>query len=348
MIDLSNHIIYESATVKEAIVKLNLAPKNLTLFILNESEQLVGALTDGDIRRGLVSELTLESHVSSFMNKNFLALKKGAFSLDEVDKLIEQQIKLVPLIDDGRRIIKLFDLVSHKSILPLDAVIMAGGKGERLKPLTNDTPKPLLKVGDKPIIVHSIERLKRFGINNFIISVGHQKEKIKDYLGDGSNWDINITYLEEDKPLGTIGALNQLQQSDNSDLIVLNADILTTVDVKDYYKSYKEQQGDICVATIPYTVKIPYGVLELDGSSVKAFKEKPTYTYQSNAGIYMLNRSLLSNIPNDIRYNATDLMQDVMDSGGVVSHYAILDYWLDIGKHEDYQKAQEDIKHLKL
>lgn len=226
---------------------------------------------------------------------------------------------------------------------------MAGGKGTRLMPLTKDTPKPLLKVGDKPIIEHNIDRLANFGIDQQFISIKHLGHLIKDYFGNGENKSINIKYITEEKPLGTIGAISTVQETLLHDVqLVMNSDILTNINYEEFYTEFINEEADFAVATIPYEVKIPYAVLVTEGKNITNFKEKPTYTYYSNAGIYLMKKDIIKLIPKNKFYNTTDLMEDLIRRGKKVISFPILDYWLDVGKHDDYQKAQEDIKHLKL
>jgi NDP-sugar pyrophosphorylase family protein len=188
----------------------------------------------------------------------------------------------------------------------------------------------------------------KYGITNFYISVRYLSEQIISYFGDGSSRNINITYIEEEEPLGTIGALSLIKDIPHEHLLVMNSDILTNIDVEDFFQYYIRHDVLMCIASIPYNVKIPYGVLEIrENHQILSLKEKPTYTYYSNAGIYMLNLKAQQYIPEKTLYNATDLMDCLINDDKQVIHYPILNYWLDIGKHEDYLKAQEDFKQLK-
>jgi NDP-sugar pyrophosphorylase family protein len=232
-------------------------------------------------------------------------------------------------------------------MLPAAALIMAGGKGERLKPFTDTIPKPMLIVGDKPIIEHNIDRLISFGITEIFISVKYLKEQIMDYFGDGSTKGVSIKYIIEDTPLGTIGALSLIENIKHEDILVMNSDLLTNVDLEDFFEYYQSHSAEMAVASIPYVVNVPYAVLETNHHEVKSFIEKPSYTYYSNGGIYFLKFSLKSALKSNEFFDATDLMNFVIAKNqNALVHYPLLCYWLDIGKHQDYIKAQDDIKHL--
>jgi dTDP-glucose pyrophosphorylase len=348
MTDFRNNLIYHDQLMKEALEKLNTVPEGLTLFVIDDNERMVGTLTDGDIRRGLLDGKTITDKVSEFMFRSFMYLQRNSYTLEELDGLKKKRIKLLPMLDQDRRIHRVIDLNRVVSLLPVDAVIMAGGRGERLKPLTDSVPKPLLKVGDKPIIEHNIDRLISYGVDTIHLSVRYLGSMLKDYFGDGSSKRVGISYVEEEEPLGTLGAVSLIKEYQHDYILVMNSDLLTNIDFEDFFRSYIESDADMAVASIPYQVNVPYAVLEINGDHINSFQEKPTYTYYSSGGIYLIKKSALLNIPFNSFYNATDLMEDLIKQGGKVIHYPLLGYWLDIGKHEDYKKAQEDIKHIKL
>lgn len=341
-------ILPNSANVREALQRLDKLGQYLTLFILDENEKLLGTLTDGDIRRGLLSGVKMEDNVAKVYNPGFHSLQEKGVSIAELKRLKEEQIHLVPVVDNAGRIIRIINLLETKSILPFDAVIMAGGEGKRLRPLTENKPKPLLKVGQKPIIEHNIDRLRSYGVNNVFISINYLGEQLVSYFGDGSSKKMNIDYVREDKPLGTLGAISYVKEFDQDAILVMNSDLLTNIDYEDFYLFFEENNCDLAIASIPYNVQVPYAVLETEGDRVASFVEKPKYTYYSNAGIYLFKKELLSLIPKDTFYNATDFMEDLIAQGKKVASYPLRGYWLDIGRHEDYAKAQEDVAHIKF
>ena len=218
----------------------------------------------------------------------------------------------------------------------------------RLRPYTENLPKPLLKVGDKPIIEHNIDRLEAYGINNIYVSINYLGEKIENFLGNGKQKGLHIKYVKEQKPLGTIGSMSLVETFDNDTVLLMNSDLLTNIDFEDFFLSFEQKNADMAVATIPFTVNVPYAIFEVDAEKVISLSEKPTYTYYSNAGIYLIKKELLKLIPVNVAFDATEFMQSVIQSGHKLIYYSILGYWLDIGQHDEYRKAQEDIKHIKL
>jgi dTDP-glucose pyrophosphorylase len=348
--ELQKHIIFKGQSARDALKTLETLheAESKTLFVVDENEVLVGTITDGDIRRGLLRDREISHPVEEFMNPSFKFLKYYDAGKTRLSDYRKRDIYLLPLVDDGFRIRKIVDLKYMTGILPATAVIMAGGRGSRLSPLTDNIPKPLLKVGSKPIIEHNIDRLTRFGINKFYISVKYLSEQIMDYLKDGSHKKVSITYLEEDKPLGTMGSISLIDEIETDHLLIMNSDIVSDVDFEDFFHYYLEKNADMCIASIPYQVKVPYGVLELNSDKIVSFKEKPTYTYFSNGGMYFMKKHVKSLVPSDKYYDATDLMGSLIARGSNVSHYPILGYWIDIGRHEDYLKIQEDVKHIRL
>lgn len=349
MEDHSKHIIKVGQTIRVALEKLNDLGNYLTLFVLDSDDKLVGTVTDGDIRRALLKGKTLDEVIESVMNRNYTSLRKDYNEIEQLHAIRQKNIKLIPVIDNQGKLIKLINLEVIKSILPIDAVIMAGGEGRRLRPLTDDLPKPLLNVGKKPIIEYNIDRLRDYGVENCYITIKYLGGKIKEYFGDGSDKNIKISYVEESSlPLGTIGSVRLIDRFEHDTILVMNSDLLTNIDFEDFYLDFIRSGADMAVATIPYFVKIPYAVLETDQERITGFKEKPTYTYFSNAGIYLLKKKLIQIIPKNEFYNATDLMDKLIADGNKVKTYPLYCYWLDIGKPEDYQKAQQDIHHIRF
>jgi dTDP-glucose pyrophosphorylase len=349
MKSLDYNIIKPNTSGREALIQLDRAKVGTkALFIVDENECLLGTLTDGDIRRGLIAGQDIDASVDNFMNRNFRFLYENQLALSDFNSLREMKIVLVPVLDQNKKLIRILDLSNRKAILPVDAVIMAGGRGERLKPLTDTVPKPLLKVGNKPIIEYNIDRLIYFGIDNITLSIKYLGEQLKAAFGDGQAKGVKISYVTEEQPLGTIGAVSLVEDFKNDHVLIMNSDLLTNIDFEDFFQTYLEQNADLAIATVPYKVDIPYAVLEVENTRIKDFKEKPSYTYYSNAGIYLIKKEFLQFIPNGVFYNATDLMELLLKNNHNVISYPILGYWLDIGKQEDFLKAQVDIKHIQF
>src|SRR5690554_3696781 len=348
MKDFKKHLVHEDSTIVDALNQLNQLAKDTIVFIVNDEQQLVGSLTDGDVRRGLLKGVSIDDKVTEIIQENPKYILKGDTDIQKALQLRNDNYKILPVVDSLKRIVKIINFRVLKSYLSIDAVVMAGGRGERLRPLTDSKPKPLLVIGDKPIIEHNIDRLISFGIDDFWISVRYLGDQIEEYFKDGSEKGVNIKYIWEDEPLGTIGAISKIDNFQHDHILVTNSDLLTTMDYESFFMEHIKNDADISVATIPYSITIPYAVLETDKSIVKGFEEKPTYTYYSNGGIYLIKRSVIEQIPKNTFFDATDLMEKVMSEGGKVCSFPLRDYWLDIGKMPDYTKAQEDIKNLKL
>jgi dTDP-glucose pyrophosphorylase len=348
MVEISTRTIRCGKTAKDALTQMDKLGEHLTLFVVDESNQLVGTLTDGDIRRGLLRNLNLSDAVDTFMFTGFSFLRKTFFSVKEVAEIRNKGILLVPIVDEKLQIIKIVNLSSTKTILPLDVVVMAGGEGRRLRPLTNETPKPLLKVGNKPIIEHNLDRLINFGVDDFWICIRYLGAQIVKYVGDGSNKNVSIEFIEEHEPLGTIGAVKGIKNFRHDCILVTNSDLLTDLDYEEFYTDFVTRDADLSIVTIPYRVGVPYAVLETSDGQVISFKEKPTYTYYSNGGIYLMKKGVIETIPDGVFYNATDLIEQLISNGKKVISYAHSSYWLDIGRIEDFEKAKNDINRLKL
>ncbi len=332
--------------MEDLTVHINVEKPNI--FIIDDKRILVGSVSDGDIRRGIVKGASLESPCVEIMNKNFKFLNDQNFSHTVIKELKGNQFRFVPFLDKNGAVIKIIDLKNLKGRIPVDCVIMAGGRGERLKPFTDTLPKPLIKIGEKPIIEHTIDRLVQFGVNSITISVRYLGEKIKDHFGDGKNKEIDIFYVEEKEPLGTIGSVTLIDDIKSDSVILMNSDLLTNIDYLEFYETFVSSGADMAVATVPYTVTVPYAILETQDDVVLSLKEKPSFTYQSNAGIYLIKKEIIKAIPKNKFYNATDLMEDVIKKNKKLIYYPLFCYWLDIGKPEDYLKAMDDIKHIQL
>lgn len=338
----SKYFIPETSSVKYAIEKLNELKANIIIFVLNENGKLIGSVTDGDIRRGLLKDINLNENIRNVVQENPKYIDIDNVNLTEIIELRDSNFKLIPITKNDI-VIDLLDFSQRKTILPVDVVIMAGGKGSRLKPLTESVPKPLLQVGDKAIIQHNLDRLLYFGVRNIIISVNYLKEKIYKYFKDHPI-NQNLSFISEEKPLGTIGAVSQIENFENEYVLLTNSDLLTNLDYEDFVLNSIKEDADMAIVTTPYKVDIPYAILEKNRNGlVTSFKEKPTYSYMANAGIYLIKRKYLKLIPKDTFYNTTDLLQKLISEKKRILSYNFSGYWLDIGKHEDFNRAKEEL-----
>ncbi len=341
-------LINNKETIYEALVKLNSIEEDvsrLILFVENDKNEIIGSLTDGDIRRFLIKNKNLDQSVDTVCNKNFTFIVQSP-SYISMEEYRKRNIKMLPVLNNENRLVKIINLDKVKAVLPLECVVMAGGRGKRLSPLTDKKPKPMLVLGDLPIIEHNINRLITFGIEKIYISVKYLGQQIVDYFGDGSAKGISIEYIWEDKPLGTAGAMSLVKNYNSDHVLLLNSDVFTNINFEDLYLSLLENNADMAVASTEYKVDIPYAVFETNGNYVKAFKEKPSYIYQSNAGIYILKRELIREIPKNKFYDITDLMEKISSEGRKLVFNPIVGYWIDIGRPSDYEYAQNFIKHL--
>jgi len=344
--EINKYTININSSLKDALIKLNNIPRFLTLFVTDNNDKVVGTLTDGDVRRGLINGLKVSDKLEKFIFTDFRYLIDGENNFNKLKEFRERKLNIVPLLSKDKKILKLYNFNETKSILPVDAVIMAGGEGRRLRPLTEKTPKPLLKIGGKEIISYNFDRLLQFGITNQNITVNYLGEQIKTFCED-YNSGINFKIYTETDFYGTAGALSMINNFKNDTILLMNSDLLTNIDYEDFYKTFITKKADMLVASIPYDVNLPYAVFNDDKNrNIISFKEKPEYTYYANAGIYLFKKEMLKFIPKNKVYNATDFMQDVINSGNKLIHYPIRGYWLDIGKHDDFEKAQMDIAHI--
>jgi dTDP-glucose pyrophosphorylase len=346
MKDYQKYIIPDTSSIKDALIALNNLPSDvLTLFVLDKNGCMVGTLTDGDIRRKLIIGVTLDKNVTIAMHRDFHSIENCKANVQEISKLKEKNIVLLPCLDEEKKIVRIYNLKKQYSILPIDAVLMAGGKGERLRPLTEKVPKPLLKVGEKSIIDYNIDRLISYGVENISVTVNYLKEQIEEHFKDERD-GVQVKCIREPKFLGTIGSIKFVDSFKNDTVLVMNSDLFTNINFEDFYLHFLENDADMSVGAVPYSVNVPYGIFELDGRDIQGVREKPTYNYYANAGIYLIKKQLLELIPADTFYNATDFIEALVSNKHKVIRFPLTGYWIDIGKHEDYKKAQELVKHL--
>lgn len=348
MRNFRDHLLFSGSTIKQALIQLDVLAKDAILFIIDQQEKLIGALTDGDVRRGLIKGISIDDTVNSIIQNNPKFIRRGERDINKVIEYREGNFRILPVIDKNDKVVNVINFREIRSYLPVDAVIMAGGRGQRLQPLTDATPKPLLKVGGKAIMEYNVDRLALYGIDDFWFSVKYLGEQIESHFGNGNQHNIHIDYVWEEEPLGTIGAVSKITNFSHDYVLVMNSDLLTNLDYEHFYLDFINQDADFSVVTIPYNISVPYAVLETTNGEIKSFKEKPTYTYYSNGGIYLMKKSVLNFLPKEAHFNATDLMEKLIQENKKVVSYPLLGYWLDIGKHEDFEKAQIDIKHIKF
>lgn len=352
--DLLNLCMTSDHSIREAIIRMDVNRLGI-LLIVSSDFILRGTITDGDIRRAMLSDVSLDSPVDLLFQRKSgtsyaspIVARVSDDSSTYLELLKEHSILHLPIVDDTRRVIGLVtrdDFLPDQS-LPLQAVIMAGGLGSRLMPLTQDTPKPMLHVGDRPLLEIIVGQLREAGVRRMHVTTHHKSEKISDHFGDGQEFGVEIAYITEEKPLGTAGAL-ALMDRPKETMLVINGDILTGVDVRRILAFHREQHAELTVAVRQYDIQLPYGVIECDGPMVRRLTEKPVQKLFVNAGIYLFEPGVHDLIPRGERFDMTDLIQLLLNAGRSVCSFPLSESWLDIGQHEDYEKAQKQIKELR-
>lgn len=343
---MKRYIIFSTATILDALKALDGTSHDWqTLFVVDETERMVGTLTDGDIRRGLIGGASLSTPVSKIMHTSFKFVREGQYDAKLLKEFRERQIFFIPVLDKEGHVVKVCNLIKYRNFLPVDAVLMAGGKGERLRPLTEKTPKPLLPVGDKAIIDHNVDRLISFGIKHISVTVNYLGEQLEEHYREPRN-EVQIQTVREPKFLGTIGSIKFVPEFYNDTVLVMNSDLFTNINYEDFYLHFKEHDADMSVAAIPYDVDIPFGILNLDGRNITGLSEKPHYGYYANAGIYLIKKSAFDLIPDDTMFHSTDLLEALVAAGRKVIRFPLGGTWIDIGTPQEYRRAMDLVKYM--
>lgn len=343
-----DYIIHNKAILVDALSKIDQLSSNNTklLFVDDDNGKIIGSISDGDCRRALIKGKTLQTPVTEIMNQNFTFLQKDQYDIKIIQKIHTLGLKYVPELNADGSLYTVRDFTNGKSYIPVDAVLMAGGKGERLRPLTLETPKPLLKVADKPIIDYNIDNLMNYGVEHINVTVNYLADKIEEHFKEPVNGQ-KIKCIREGKFLGTIGSLDIIDEWHNDTILLMNSDLFTNIDFESFYIHFKNHNADMSVAAVPYNINIPYGIFEIDNvREIKGIKEKPSFYYYANAGIYLIKRQLLNLIPKDTFYNATDFMEKLIEMKKKVIRFPIAGYWIDIGKPEDFKSVQEFARNI--
>lgn len=348
-------LIPPSSTLKDALISMNESQAGIAL-VVDENQKLIDAITDGDIRRAMLYGHNIDANVAVLLERRQNSAYPDPITASPYEddaKLVrlmkEKKIMHLPIVDSERRVVglKLLRDVIEDDSMPMHAVVMAGGFGSRLQPLTHDTPKPMLKIGDRPLLERIIDQLRGAGINNVSVTTHFMPEKIQDHFGSGEGFGVEINYVNEETPLGTAGALRLLDER-KFPLLVMNGDILTNIDFRCMLDFHAEHEAAMTVAVRPYRVEIPYGVVQCSGAVVTGLEEKPTHHYFVNAGIYLLSETAFDHIGDQGRLDMTELLTRLIDADQVVASFPITEYWLDIGQHDDYERAQVDFQAGKL
>ena len=341
------YTINQKSSIRDALMALDgNTHDSQTLFVVDNEERMVGTLTDGDIRRGLIRGAALEDAISTVMHTNFKFVREGQHDAFLLKVFREKQIFFVPVLDADNHIVRVCNLIKYHNFLPIDAVLMAGGKGERLRPLTDKTPKPLLPVGDKAIIDHNVDRLISYGVKHISVTVNYLGEQIEEHFKQPRN-DVQVETVREPRFLGTIGSTRFVPRFYNDTVLVMNSDLFTNINYEDFYLHFKEHDADMSVAAVPYCVQVPYGIFQIEGKrDIQGVVEKPIYDYYANAGIYLIKRSMLDYIPDDTVFHSTQLIEMLIAENRKVIRFPLNGMWIDIGNPQEYKRANELAKHI--
>ena len=341
-------LICPTASLGEAIAVLDRGGQQITI-VVDVDRRLLGTLTDGDVRRALLKQMPLTTHVSEVMSSQPRTADRGSSRERLLALMEEHQLLQIPLVDAERRVVGLETLhgLLRKRRLDNPVFLMAGGFGKRLQPLTDDCPKPLLKVGDRPILELIIETFIEAGFHRFFISTHYMSEMIREQIGDGSRWGISVRYVHEDEPLGTGGSLGLLPHAEiDLPMFVMNGDLLTNLNFHNLLAFHQEHVGVATMCVREYEHRVPYGVIESEGHRIASMVEKPVYRYFINAGIYLLSPDLVRSVRPGRRVDMPALLEEYIAQGMNVNVFPIHEYWLDIGRIEDFQRAQAEIGNL--
>lgn len=341
---MDNHIIDIHATILQVLEQLNaLTDGVMTLIVTDREGHVSGTVTDGDIRRALLGGATLQTPVEEAAHKDFSSVGPDT-PVDRIKQARLKGIRLLPVIDNAGKLVDTLDLTKVETILPLSAILMAGGKGERLRPLTLTTPKPLLEIDGMPIIDYNVRNLSRAGITDVTVTTRYLASQIIDHFSKPV-FGIDVKCVVEENPLGTIGAASLISRSDEGDTLVMNSDLLTTLSLEEMFLLHKTEKADVTIAAIPYSVSVPYAILATDGREVRSLEEKPTYSYYANAGIYIFSNRLLNSILPGTPTDAPELIEKAISEGGKVVFFPIDGTWIDIGSPADFRHAEELMRH---
>jgi dTDP-glucose pyrophosphorylase len=350
---MKNITIKPTATIKEAMAVLDKTAEKV-LLVVDDDQRLIGAMTDGDIRRYILKKQDLIGTIESAYNKNPIFVFQKDFDLGKIKKIFtENKIELIPILDQNRKVVdyitwgKVFgnSRRSENQKLDVPVVIMAGGSGTRLEPFTRVLPKPLIPVGDKPVIDHIIDNFRAYGIHEFYLTIHHMSKIIRAYFEEKAP-DYSIGFAEEDEPRGTAGSLKLLKDKLNKPFFVSNCDIIIEADYADIFHFHTKHSYDITLVASAKQFNIPYGICELNGSgSLERIQEKPEYSFLVNTGMYVLNPSVIDLIPDNKLFHITHLMDKVRGNGGAIGVYPVSEKaWIDVGQWAEYRKALKVIE----
>lgn len=340
-------LVAAGTSLREAIHILDSGAMQIVL-VVDESRRLQGTVTDGDVRRGILKGISLDDPVGKIMNPSPTVARSGDERQVILAMMQQKLLHHIPVVDEHGCLIglEILDDIIQRRIRDNPVVLMAGGLGSRLQPLTNNCPKPMLQVGNKPLLETILENFIEYGFHRFYISLNYMGQVIKDHFGDGSRWSVEITYLEEDRKMGTAGALSLLPQRPDLPLLVMNGDLLTKVNFRQLLEFHLEHRAQATMCVREYDFQVPYGVVKIERQRITGIDEKPVQRFFVNAGIYVLDPAAMDLIPQDTYYDMPSLFEKLIQRGEETSAFPIREYWLDIGQLADYDRANGEFKQV--
>ena len=344
MYNWKNTLLKSSSSMEDVINVLSEESLRIAI-IVGEENRIQGIVTDGDIRRALVKGCTIKSHVDEFMCRNPLVASSDKSRVEILNMMKERDLLVIPLVNEENRVVGVETVSQELEVKKYDnpVFLMAGGFGKRLSPLTDHVPKPMLKVGSKPILETILEQFAENGFHNIYISTHYKADILKEYFKEGKKWGVNIQYVHEEEPLGTAGSIGLLPET-NSDLpiIVMNGDLLTKVNFERLLEFHGECGGVATMCAREYDFEVPYGIVESQGNAVKKIVEKPVHSFFVNAGIYVITAGLARSISKNVYLDMPTFLNSQLEDNGQINVYPVHEYWLDIGQMEEYQLARQN------
>lgn len=344
IIELERFLVDSTYTIRNCMVKID-ANKKGAVFVVDSIGTLKGSLSDGDIRRAILNGSSTEDTIENIFYKEPIFLRTDYSETEAQEYFTLKKISIIPVLDQADKVTGVLNWSTSAEEFPAIenfVILMVGGLGSRLAPLTDNTPKPLLKVGDKPILETIFERLRMFGFRNIILCTGYRHDDIVEFSGNGERFGLKIHYYEEEKRLGTIGAIKYVEDKLKLPFLVMNGDLLTLLNYRNILNYHTETSSELTIGSTSHQMKVPYGVLDMDGIVIKRVVEKPTYNFRVSGGIYVMSPSLLSFIPKGKYFDITDLMAKALEDDRKLTAFPIEEYWMDIGQHQDYKRANSD------
>lgn len=336
-----NAVLLPTASIIDAVKLLDREGGQICL-IVDADGRLRGTVTDGDIRRGLLAGVTVGDPVTTVMNANPVTIRPGDNRKDAMGLLRRKLLRHVPVLDADGRVIGLEtpEELQHSMRRPNWVVLMAGGEGQRLRPLTEEVPKPLIKVGGRPILETILLNFAAHGFTKFFISVNYMADQVISHFGDGSQWNVEIHYICEEQKMGTAGALSLLPEAPTDNVFVMNGDILTNINLEEMLDFHQSRHVKATMCIREHVFNIPYGVIDVCGDGfLSRIEEKPVIKNHVNAGIYVISPEAIAMVPSGVSYTMPDLFRRLIEHGHSCGAFPLKDYWIDVGRFEDLDRA---------